>query len=234
MDELSIWDLGLKLGGDDPYLSVQDNIRTESKDAIRFLIRQLENNLLTGLVRGTGAFTPLDFICVFDRNEYFQCLGLNETDHITTGEFDESALRSIFIERSNFLRFCLLNNRAFPDFWGSELELGIEMGWMTRGASEDDTSETEGSSKTTVSNLDKILPSTKTAIACQVVAEQLWKMNPDLTIAEMSQRDEIQILCGAQNYQGVNTVRNWIKAIAPLEKRQPGRPARKNKTHADI
>jgi len=60
---------------------------------------------------------------------------------------------------------------------------------------------------------------------CQSIAQVLWKQLPDMTIADMIVRDEINgIGCEGKLY-GEKTLRKWINKFAP--NRKPGRPKKK-------
>lgn len=68
-------------------------------------------------------------------------------------------------------------------------------------------------------------------IACQFVAEGLWRQSPTTTIADMVKHEAIQKYCDGQRYDDA-TVREWIKVVAPTAVREKrGRP--KKQTLAD-
>jgi hypothetical protein len=69
--------------------------------------------------------------------------------------------------------------------------------------------------------------------ACQVIAEVLWKANPDMTIADMSKHELIRTYGRGANY-GQETVRDWIKVVAPTAVREKrGRPRTKTPPKVD-
>lgn len=57
-------------------------------------------------------------------------------------------------------------------------------------------------------------------IECQRVAKQLWEKNPNRTIADIIQSDEINQVTAPKVY-AEKTIRNWIKESCP--NRRPGR-----------
>jgi len=66
--------------------------------------------------------------------------------------------------------------------------------------------------------------STKCRIKCREIAKKIWSQNPNITIREMSESEEI--LEYTKNQQGElyseKTIRDWIKDLCP--NRSPGRP----------
>jgi len=56
---------------------------------------------------------------------------------------------------------------------------------------------------------------------CRAIAALLWSKEPEITIADMILRDEITVFgCEGKNY-AEDTLRDWIKDLAP--DRSPGR-----------
>ena len=69
-------------------------------------------------------------------------------------------------------------------------------------------------------NDKKLRPSNKHRIECRKTAEKLWGKNPEITIADMIHKDEINTLFNGRIYN-TKTMRNWIKDLCP--NRSPGR-----------
>lgn len=59
---------------------------------------------------------------------------------------------------------------------------------------------------------------------CRAAAKELWKENPEITIADMAVRDEITEACDGKLYIE-KTIRDWIKDLCP--DRSPGRRPKK-------
>jgi len=77
---------------------------------------------------------------------------------------------------------------------------------------------------------DRKRESQRRAIAAQVVAANLWKQYPEMTIAAMVKHEAIQTLCSCQ-FQAEEVVRRWIKQVAPESIRQKrGRPRKEKGT----
>jgi hypothetical protein len=70
----------------------------------------------------------------------------------------------------------------------------------------------------------KLRAEQKHRLACREAAEIIWKKNPNLTIEDMIQRDEISNACEGILYRE-KTIRNWIKDLCP--DRKPGRRKKK-------
>lgn len=74
---------------------------------------------------------------------------------------------------------------------------------------------------------DSTRPNQLAKIACQVVAQNLWKADINISIADMVRRSEIQELCGAKSYV-YEVVRRWLSEVAPPEvKARVGRRSNK-------
>ena len=64
--------------------------------------------------------------------------------------------------------------------------------------------------------------------ACQVIAEVLWKANPTMTIEAMSKHDLVRVYGQGGHYEQ-ETVKAWIRTVAPREVREKrGRPKKEN------
>jgi len=68
-------------------------------------------------------------------------------------------------------------------------------------------------------------PDQQAKVACQTIAKRIWAEHPDMTIEDMTKRREIRIDGNGQAYPGKNTVRNWVKLVAPAAvRKRRGRP----------
>jgi hypothetical protein len=66
----------------------------------------------------------------------------------------------------------------------------------------------------------KLRPNQRHRLQCRLVAEEIWKDNPDITIADMAQLDEINEVFEGKVYAD-KTIRIWINDLCP--NRRPGR-----------
>lgn len=67
-------------------------------------------------------------------------------------------------------------------------------------------------------------------LTCQDIAKRLWAEQPDMTIANMTKHPLILVEGNGKAYKGKNTLRNWLKEVAPdsVRKRR-GRPKKSPK-----
>ena len=102
---------------------------------------------------------------------------------------------------------------------------GTPMSFVGRKTTSDvDTADAAEVQEVIPDHPDKLRPQQRIRVACQVIAQNLWKENPTTTIADMCKCDAIQRLCGAGNYDE-KTLRKWLSPVAPLEVREKrGRP----------
>jgi hypothetical protein len=70
----------------------------------------------------------------------------------------------------------------------------------------------------------KLRPSQIHKKRCIQIAQQLWKKDPTITIADMALRDEINKACDGEVY-AEKTIREWVKKECP--NRNPGRRPKK-------
>jgi len=70
----------------------------------------------------------------------------------------------------------------------------------------------------------KLRPDQRHRLAVREAAKKVWKEHPEMTIADMIERDELNEVCEGRVYKE-DTMRNWIKDLAP--DRSPGRRPKK-------
>jgi len=119
------------------------------------------------------------------------------------------------------MQWCQSLNAPLPEFW-------FPSGWnlYAEDIYEDDDTLINSSQKPD-SDL-KLKINQRAKIACQVIAENLWKEHPEMTIADMIKQDAIRNLGGSESYTDA-VVRKWLSGVAPTAvKERRGRP-KKNK-----
>lgn len=121
-------------------------------------------------------------------------------DSINTGKPNVSGLKKYLLDYGSIASFCHSRDIPLPDFWF--------------------VSETPRFQP-------KLKDSQEDRIRCRTIAAILWEQNPNLTIPEISKHDWIQKHGNAAQYKGKDTVRNWVKDLAP--NRKPGRPPKAKK-----
>lgn len=74
----------------------------------------------------------------------------------------------------------------------------------------------------------KLRANQRIRIACEQIAMEIWRKEPDRTIASMVMDERVQDLGGGRHYVP-ETVREWISKVAPAHVRQKrGRPRKEN------
>ena len=155
--------------------------------------------------------------------------------------YNRKLLKHAVIERLAFKDWCERRSIPSPEFW-------FPSGWTDYRWPEDDppgpqvvemrprveegTAANEAASEISESDEEtgKLRDVTRFRIASQVIAEAVWKQQPDMTIAAMVQHDLVQNYGGAKHY-GEESVRRWIKLVAPAKvSAKRGRPKKPNST----
>ena len=97
----------------------------------------------------------------------------------------------------------------------------------TRTASNDSElsqDQPPASSKHMTDAADKMRPNQEARVACQQIAKVIWQNEPDRTIASVV-RDELIQKFGGGSFYVDETVREWVKVVAPPDvKDRRGRP----------
>lgn len=226
-DELSVWEIGFRWAGFDPDqfrfrlpLSVRDNFRV-LMDAILYM--HLECITLDSeKYQGTDA----------DEAKLHIRYWLDEVRACIEGQrYNKKLLKWARLERGEFQRWCQQRSITLPEFWfppGWALDYEWDVDGLIVGdvVTDGDVSSGEAITSGSPKNLSDVQ---RITIASKLVAINLWKQHPDMTITSMVKHEVIQKFCGADHY-GEEAVRRWLSAVAPpAVKEKRGRP-RKNGT----
>lgn len=84
------------------------------------------------------------------------------------------------------------------------------------------------STSSIVDAAEKMRPNQEARIACQQIAKAIWKKEPDRTIASVVKDDLIQIYGGGSPFVP-ETVREWVRVVAPPHVRDRRGAPRKNR-----
>jgi hypothetical protein len=233
-DELSVWDICFRWAGYDPRkfyfripLEVENNFRTimqEILDAHLYCESiTLEKREFTKENVKESIYYWLD--------EMYAC--------IHGVRFNRKLFKWAVITRYDFMQWCQRMNAPLPEFWfpqGWNLQYELPENDYYPGLMHDLKYWPEEERKAFFGNRDKSDPvradlksrhNQEARIASRLVAANIWKLDSDRSIASVIRDDVIQKLCGANRYDE-DTIREWIKDIAPPEVRaRRGRP-RKN------
>ena len=250
-DTLSVWDIAFRWAGNDPDrlwlwlpLNVKDNFRTLMEAILSGEI-MCETLTLAKLPADSKA-DPRFYIRTY-LDEIYDC--------IHGKRFARKLLKWAALDRMAFYEWCGKRGITPPEFWfprGWMLEYampehGTPAMWATHvePTTEGDVSirydhpdiiaareckttddapprQSIGESK----NAKALRHSQRTKVTCQQIAIVIWKNDSKRTIASVVKDELIQKYGGAGHYED-ETVREWLKEIAPASVRRPGRP-RKN------
>lgn len=243
-EELSVWDIGFRWAGCDPErywfhipLLVRDNFRV------------LMNAILSGeIICPTLCLDKLPSGSKSDPHYYVRTHIDNVYACIHGTKFNRKLLKWATLERSNFLEWCSCRGIAPPEFWFPlgwkyqyESPDGIRPGLVIRHKEPSDEntivsfsynwpgreSESEVGSFDAAPEepTDSALRQSQIAkIACQQIARSIWQKTPARRIADVI-RDELIQEYGGAKYFNDDTVREWIKVVAPTAVRaRRGRP----------
>jgi hypothetical protein len=88
---------------------------------------------------------------------------------------------------------------------------------------EKENSRVQNTNEQLVENDKKLRPNQRHRERCRAIAELLWKMNPEITIADMAHKDEINGIACENRIPpySEDTIRDWINDLSP--NRKPGR-----------
>lgn len=237
VDDLSVWDISFRWAGYDPRkfyirypLEVENNFRTLMKAILSADLGCWS----ISLEKRDFEKHEKEFSVYYWIDDIYYCIGASY--------FNRKLLRHAVISRFDFLEWCKRMNIPLPGFWfpqGWNLEYSIEEGELKPGNGyqlkywseerrnqyfQDYLRETESENK----NDKELRPNQQARIACRQVATSIWKQDTNRTIASVIKDDVIQKLCGANRFDE-ETVREWIKDLAPSHIRaHRGRP-RKNR-----
>jgi hypothetical protein len=218
-DYLSVWEIANRWQNVDPNKSDPDNLPLEVQDSLRFLCGEVlrglrlydervawqpdENDRSDGPERwiSTGAIPPAIGDCANKR------------------KYDKVVLDSCKLNRVELFYNQTAGGHPFPDFWFHD-SLWARIGLQFIDA----PAEQRSNSSPAVSNRRDLIDKS----ICQAVAKTLWDIDPNLNIAQMARHTSIQKYGGGSNYKGKDTLRNWLREVAPAHKKnKPGRPKKK-------
>lgn len=245
--ELSVFDIGFRWAGHDPAqywvrvpLLVRDNFRV------------LMNAILSGeIICPTLCLDKLPADSKADPRYYVRTHIDDVYACIHGTKFNRKLLKWATLERSSFLEWCSCRGIAPPEFWfppgwkyGYESPDGVLPGFVVRHNEPTDENTFasftyEWPEQESEAEADESIAATEDAsspslrqnqaakIACQQIAAAIWQKEPSRRIAEVI-RDELIQEYGGAKYFNDDTVREWIKVVAPTEVRaRRGRPRKK-------
>lgn len=133
-------------------------------------------------------------------------------------------LKGVFLSQKEVKEVYVGVGEVLPSFWFEDWEIAESVPRTAPSAPVEapETHSQVPSVKT------RLRPDQQDKATCQQIARELWAKYPDMTIADMIRRPEIQIEGNGKAYKGRNTLRDWLKAVAPPDVRnRRGRPKKK-------
>lgn len=250
-DRLFVWDIAFRWADLDPdhfYFCQPFLLPFKVKDNFRLLMEAiLSGEILCETL--TLAKRPSDSKA--DPQYYIRSHIDDVYDCIWGKKYNRKLLKWAVIERDSFRGWCEIRAIPLPEFWFPPgWKYGFEMpegGTRALRARHQEPSEAglfslrfepayidiEDNNSTNLDEIShsKLRDSQIARICCQKIASTIWKGEPDRTIASLVKDELIQKYGGADHFQE-ETVRGWLKEVAPLEvKSRRGRPPKNRDEH---
>ncbi len=245
VDQLSVWTIGFKWSDHDAgrvWLRVPPAVR----DIFSTLLEAILKDHLACLTLDQMKWDGKDL----DEAPFYIRHWLDDINAAIRGErYSRKLLRHALIERFEFQDWCERCSIPLPEFW---FPAGWkEYRWPIEGDEDDGggidskhlleapgvavltgSAVQQPEAKVAVSEVaarePQPRPNQKARWACEAIATEIWKDEPEKTIADMCRDDRILKLGGARWYDA-ETVRRWIQKAAPAEvSAKRGRPRKKN------
>lgn len=242
VESLSVWDIGFRWAGLDPErfwlrlpLPVKDNFR---------LI--IEAILSGEIICETLTLAKKPRNSKADSRFYIRTY-LDDIHHCISGHrYDRKLLKWAELDRMAFKEWCEARGICLPEFWfppGWKLQFEMPEGGSMALWAEHVEPEEDGAvhiSYKKYQEMHEDLPqkndkpeqadlrkNQQTKLFCQQVAREIWREQPDRTIPSIVEDEWLQKYTGASYYQ-LDTIKGWIKEVAPPEVRsRRGRPKKK-------
>jgi hypothetical protein len=124
--------------------------------------------------------------------------------------YDRKLMKWALIPRYAFESWCERRSIPLPEFW-------FPPGWTNYQwpTDEDDDNNATPSNQALEDN-DVQDKRRRVRIACQVVATNLWEANPELSIKEVANSDEVQLYGGGSQFQ-IETIQSWLGEVDPRD-----------------
>ena len=240
-DPLSIWELALRWCGLDPDETTVNELPLSCRDLLRDLclagishINPLDakgNEYLDGFIPFTNVEIP---------SKELKALQAAANQRI----FEPKFLDSVYFGKDQVAQWCIVKRRAFPHFWfrGDDMEYFLEQWEKQRGNYPYEQSQGYPAKEVQAENspsmdIPEVKPSPPVSrkptnsqrdkLALQSAAIKMWQQFPDMTIADLIKRKEIQKDCNGAQYLD-KTIRGWVSKVDPRDpSKKSGRPNKK-------
>jgi len=146
-------------------------------------------------------------------------------------EFDKTALERVHIDQESVREMCELLAQPLPAFWFSQKEIKTHNKRLENADSPD--ADDGFGARINQSQIDafwaKLASKQQHRLLCRAIAAEMWRINPNKSIADICRDEAIQSFGGGRYYAKPDTLREWIKDLDPRpeEMKKGGRPANK-------
>lgn len=214
-ETLSVWEIGFRWAEEDPQ-RYRFRIPLPVRDNFRLMMDAILQGHLDCETLSLSKWGPEDGE---DMRPFFIRHHLTEVEACIAGfGFDRKLMRWAGVSRESFQEWCERQGIPLPAFW-------FPPGWKLDYEWPVYEFDVEGEPDTAD---EPALPHRsiyqRRCIACQVIAEKLWKEHPEMTIADMMKHELIRMYGGGV-HQADEVVMRWLRAVAPAEvSAKRGRP----------
>ena len=205
---MSLWELGHRMAGLNPYRLSLLPLTAELKDAFRTLVTEIHEHRLDSSLIYEKYREEHDL----DREFYLRTHLETIFEIQGNRRFHRRFLKSVFVEQRQFLLWCEQMEYPKPRFWNF---LNLDnLNALYHGSEEDLAAE-----------IDSLTPSGRKSnmkFWVGVTAERIWLDNPTMPVRDLVLAPEIVAL--TEHYQR-DTVQRWVAPLAPDAVRgKRGRP----------
>jgi hypothetical protein len=223
IDHLSIWEVAHRWANLDPDHSDPKQLPIAVKDAFRRIAKavQLEHIPLCNEV-GIQGRNYIYSRSTGKRIESEECFSALD-DCLHRRRFDRDLLSLIYLPQWEFGAWLCGERMPLPDFWFPEE--WCKQNAARLGLPEEQDAEINDQPKVQKNpinaQVDKQL--------CQAIARTLWDQTPNMTIAAVCRHKAVLQYGNGSLYKGKDTLRNWLREVAPEAVRgRRGRPRNPN------
>lgn len=219
-NSLSVWEIGLRWAGHDPY-KFRISLPLEARDNFRMMIDAIWQAELECETLSINKWKEEDGE---EMRPFFMRYHWAEIEACRAGKSpSRNLLKWAQISRGEMEEWCQGHGMPLPAFW---FPPGWKRDFEWPKFGEDDP--VPGANDETEAG--PLGGRGRFRAACQVIAESIWKDEPEKTIADMVKDARIQRLGGAGRFVA-EVVRRWLSEVAPAKvKARRGRPPKKSPT----
>lgn len=139
---------------------------------------------------------------------------------------------SIHVNQTDLARWAMKESLPFPEFWFSVDERKEFEQPSQPDHDQDLALLITKPNRLTEIDIDnfwqRLADKQRHRVLCRAVAEELWRKDKTLTIADIVKNPVIQGYCGGAYYTDPKTLRNWVSDLDPrLPEEKRGRPTKK-------